>query len=198
MALISKPKRKNRGNYTNEDAVEKTIQYVTRTKAGYTDEPAHTYGGFGINSENVDLMCRQFRSVQAIYHKEHYGKRIFHECVSFYPWEIMDENGFNRIDEIAYKFGAIYFLEGFQAVYATHMDTEYPHIHYIVNATNFVDGHKFNYKLPDVGHREEYLNRVIYECLGRVAAIYRIDDMGWTPKYYDELKDYCFHSGFLL
>ena len=184
-------------NYTNKDAVERTIQYITR-KRECDEIPAFAIGGVGVDEENPSNMCCQFRRVQHYQGKENYGVRVVHEIVSFHPWEILDKHGNNRIEEIAYRFCAIYYLGGFQAVYGIHMDSACPHIHYIINATNFMDGHKFRRNLPDVGHREEYLFRVLAEVMGHRMLIYRSDDVGWTPHYYEQLAYSCVHSSFLI
>lgn len=195
--IITRINEKTKSSYTNSDAVENVINYITRSNKADVESAPYAIGGIGVNLYDPKEMCRQFREVQAIYRKENYGVRLIHEVVSFYPYEIYDKNGKNQIEEIAYKFSAIYFLSGFQAVYGIHMDTEKPHIHYAINATNFMDGYKFNYKLPDARHRMEYLVRVMAECLNAVPVVYWNGDVGWTPEYYDVLQECCDHSGFL-
>ena len=195
MAAIVKMRK---GDYTNTLAVENVIHYITRTRSCDTDNQAFVFGGLGVDEYDPGMMCQQFRQVQSIYQKENHGVRVMHEVITFLPFEIIDINGINRIREIAYKFASIYYLSGFQVVYAVHTDSNNTHIHYAVNATNFIDGYKFNYKLPELEHRREYLNRVMQECLGRVPALQWIDDIGWAPRYYNELCESCEHSGFLI
>lgn len=200
MEIIWKPRRENGSNgdgYRNRAAVKYAINYATRNVNNNFNQAPYAIGGIGVCMDNPEMMCRQFHKVQSVYNKDKYGVHVLHEIVSFFQGETIDQNGVDRIAEIAYKFGAIYYLAGFQVVYAVHMNTDHPHIHYVVNAVNFMDGHKFNRKLPDLEHRREYLARVRGECLNKRPLMTWLDDIGWKPEYYAELNHTCVHSGFV-
>lgn len=74
-----------KGNYTNEDAVENVVRYVTRTRVHEDrNHECLMCGGKGVAIyQPVDFMIRQMEYVQKMFGIEHRrGRRMYHETFS--------------------------------------------------------------------------------------------------------------------
>lgn len=175
------------GDYKNASAIKDLIRYVTRTRRNENQNDVYEQGALGVNANDPQLMINQFYQIQKVYSKTN-GVRVAHEIVSFLDEEVFDNNGFNRINEIAYYYAAVYYLQGFQVVYAIHQNTDHWHIHFCINAVNFMDGRKYNTRLKDIEYRRLYLDQVIAICTGKIPCLKVIwDRFG----YFQELKESC-------
>lgn len=65
--------------------------------------------------------------------------------------------------EIAGKLVQHRFFEGFQVVYATHLDTGKLHTHFVVNSVNLEDGHKWELSTKQLQELKDYSDSILRE-----------------------------------
>lgn len=152
-----------KGNYTNEDAVENVVRYVTRTRA-YEDRKKECLmcGGKGVAVyQPVDFVIRQIEYVQKVFGIERRrGRRMYHETFSISEEEFVR---MGRNVHVLYSFAdqcaQYYFDAGYQVVYAVHGTSESNlHIHFAVSSINFVNGAKWHDSKVDLLARNEVFN----------------------------------------
>jgi len=154
--------------YTNMDAVEKLIRYVTRTREDETRaESLITYGSAGASYFNtVEDIIQQFQYIQEVYGiKRRGGRRMYHEVFNLLDYEA---EWVNYAPELFWHLGMdccrIYFDMGFQTVFAVHWEEgKHYHIHFAVNSISFMDGRKWHTSLADIKHREFIFNCILYQ-----------------------------------
>lgn len=151
--------------YTNEDAVEKVIRYITRTR--YFEDRAKeliAYGGAGISCEyGVPYIIKQLIQTQKLYDIDRrQGSRLHHEVYMFSDDEMkkLMNFDFRFVIGIAREICNYYFDSGFEAVYAIHYDLDkHLHIHIVVNAISYIDGRQYIYK-NDNDFKKDYFNSI--------------------------------------
>lgn len=169
MALLDLyPGKNHRYKYTLSDpeVIEILLRYITRTREKDLYPAAYVgYLGFPFQS-SIESLINDFRKTQMIFRKTK-GRKAKHEIVSFTPKETYDKNGFNHIHQIAYFFAQWYYLQGYQVVFAIHLDTDNPHIHYVVNSVNFVNGEKYHTEFQDMEKQKQFLYNTTEFLTGR-------------------------------
>lgn len=169
--------RSSKSYYTNVDAVEKVIRYITRTRCveSRSGELISVGGAGVICAGTVEEIIVQFLIVQNFYQiDKRGGRRVVHEILSF------TEEEFNRINRnyalvnlVAREISAYFYLSGFQVVYAVHHDSEkHVHIHLAVNTINFKSGKKFHSGGEDFKYRIKHF-QTIFENVCHVAEVQR-------------------------
>lgn len=148
MAIL---KRMSRGNYTNTDANQKVIRYITRTREreDRKDELV-AWGGIGVAVYGTpEEVIRQFTYVQDnLYNmKSKKNRRIFHEVYDLSEEDFANLGyDYSRVYGLAMTHANYYYSQGFQVVFAIHhaKTTESfnkgVHIHYVVNSVNYMTG----------------------------------------------------------
>lgn len=162
----------NKGNYTNGDAVENVVRYVTRTRL--REERAAeliTWGGWGVGVyQTPELVIEQFCRLQKIHRIETRGSRIFHEVLGITKEEF-DKLGcdYGRIYQVAVECAKYYYSMGYQVVFAIHNAKDGClernkglHIHFVVNTINFMTGNKWHSNL-----RENWARNRIFDDIMR-------------------------------
>lgn len=123
------------GDYSNEDAVEREINYIynpSHATSGY-------YGGVAVSYLNPEITIEQFKAVKRIYHKED-GRQIKHLVVSFAKNEHVSAK---KALEIGYII-AEYFNNRYQIYFGVHENEEHIHIHFGINTVSYIDGKKYS------------------------------------------------------
>ena len=179
-----------KGKYSNKDAVDNVLHYVTRTRVDDDGKDIYFTYACGINyNAGVDRAIEQFKITENIYNIDaRGGRRIFHEIFTLSPLE-----GSGAPCEVileALKYVAInaceeYFRRGFQVVSAIHdKDSFAPrlHIHFAINAINFIDGYKWKRCNADIKERQKMLNMLFYEFMEKnhlygYTIVTRIEDL---------------------
>jgi len=180
----------NKGSYSNSDAIINTINYITRNKRFGNEMDLLLYGGCGVDLNNINSIIRSFIEVQDAYGKYNKGRAVYHEFITFHDEETVDREGKDRIAVIASDYARIFYFSGFQVVYGIHCPKgKEKHIHYIVNAVNFMDGHKIRDSEIPKPEKIKFLGDVVKRSLGYIPGIYFDDNYNWIPRYYDTLKD---------
>ncbi|SCY80979.1 hypothetical protein SAMN02910292_03021 [Lachnospiraceae bacterium XBB2008] len=171
------PRNRYRSRYKDAYAIENIIRYVTRTRPNESrrDELLF-YGALGVReNSSIEEMIHMFEYVQRNCRKQNDGPKLFHE---FYHFDDTRAQFFlNNIDKLmyfAYNSALIYYNMGFQVVYAAHYEPSRDdetssrkgyskglHIHYVVNAVNFLDGKKWHTNLGENQRsREEEMSNI--------------------------------------
>ena len=155
-------------NYTNIDAVEKVIRYITRTNG--TNSPADLISWGSPNTSvwnGVDGVITDILKTQNIFDiKRRNGRRIFHEVLQMQEFHRADDcNRFDLLNQAAMECCLLYDHLGFQAVYGIHHneDNSYGHIlhiHFAVNTISYKDGHKWHSDNADHARRSWYFYEV--------------------------------------
>lgn len=158
-----------RGNYTNKDAVENVIRYVTRTRKNEDRfSELVSFGGMGVTMlSGVEDVIAQFLYVQNVYNIEiRQGKRIYHEVFS-----LDEQAAFNIkynmtiLDAVAKECCKVYYSAGFQVVYAIHYDPgKKYHIHFIVNSINYKTGLKWHTNFRQNNGRERIFQDILRQA----------------------------------
>ncbi len=160
------------GNYTNSNAVENLIRYITRTRK--QEERANeliAWGGWGIGCyATPELVIGQFRSVQKLYGIEaRGGRRLFHEVLKLTDQEF-EQLGldYDKLFQIAVRCAEYYYRMGHQVVFAIHyskVNNMGVHIHFVVNAVNFMTGKKWHTNMRENYHRDQWFNEKMREFM---------------------------------
>ncbi len=141
--------RNSGSHYTNNDAVEKGIRYVTRTRNNESRRNELIgAGGAGISvGAPVEEIIKEFQEVQQFYGIDSRGgRRIGHWVFLFNDKEINAiANDMKSVNMIARAICSYLFTCGFQSVYAIHYDPQKKvHIHIVINAVSYFNGRKFH------------------------------------------------------
>lgn len=156
-----------KGRYTNQDAIDKLIKYLTRTN-GQSDSDLVSWGVLGAPEfYGVDTIIDEFQLTQT-YHKRkgNFGRYIDHEIFTFLPEteKVIYENNLD-IDKIARDM-AYDFLDNdhCQVVYSVHCNPkdDIPlHIHFAINTVNFIDAHKRRESKADNRKRTQRFQKIV-------------------------------------
>lgn len=161
-----------KGNFSNEDAADKLIRYITRTREGekYRDNLV-SYRAFGAAScADIGETIRQFECVQKAHRVT--NRRMYHFVFSFSDFEqaVLNKN-YALVCSIANMQAYYFFQRGYQVVVAVHDDSErHLHIHFAVNAINFMNGRKCHYNSEARDQLNVVMNRIAIDVYQRYAA----------------------------
>lgn len=179
-----------KGNYTNEDAVEKVLHYVTRTRENEErGSDLINYGAVGADYfHSVDNMIQQFCYVQHIYGIDSRGgRRMYHEVLNLEDGEV---ERLGRNPDVLWQVGMeccqIYFQMGHQAVFAVHWEPEKRcHIHFVVNTINFQNGMKWHTSISEIRLRGDLFNEILRRhqimVTGAIEVLEFLNDEGNAP-----------------
>lgn len=132
------------GKYKDDDAIHDIISYCGRS------DKASCVGGIGVYLPNT---IYEMERLSQAYGKDQ-GVRLRHWILSFSPAELKRVSKRN-LSAMLYKFGwyaASYYGHQHQIIFAVHLDTDTPHIHFVMNTVNYRTGKKY------LGTREDYYN----------------------------------------
>ena len=116
-------------SYPTERDIANLICYVWRLSM---EAP---WGAFGVYPLTVEEASRAFLYVQR-WHGKLDGRRMFHLIVSF-PQRISMSAVYETSKRISETIGS-----GYQNVWGIHTDKNNLHVHFAINATNYVNGRK--------------------------------------------------------
>lgn len=187
-----KDNRYERCMYENEDAIENTIRYITRTRKTGNEDDLILSGAFGCCNElTSEDWILQFKKVQEFCRDKKIASKVAHEIFTFTNEEIelivaSELNLFCLINDM----GSLYYNSGHQVIYAVHygmdsadgLDTQKKlHVHFVINIVNFENGNLLPTRLSSkpmsfgnqffridfkVKERESQMNRILYRHLG--------------------------------
>jgi len=202
MGLLGIPTRKNRGkqsdkgerryykgqNFSNADAVENLLHYITRTRENENrkGDLIH-YGAVGADHfHSVDDMIRQFRYIQYVHNiNTRRGRRMYHEVFNLLDCEL-ERLAYDpeRLWQIGMECCQVYYQMGHQAAFAVHWEPEKRcHIHFAVNSINFWNGSKWHSSLSEIKERERTFNEIL--CKYQILATGAIEPLEFFTRRCD-------------
>lgn len=116
----------DKGSYTNDDSIEKTLTYIYRYSS---DNWKRCYGIYPLTCENAIAEFHKVRSIMP----NIIDRRVWHLIISF-PDNIKDSN---RILHLADQIGYLLAHE-YQVCYAMHRRDSHKHIHFIISTTSYI------------------------------------------------------------
>lgn len=132
-----------RNSYPDLESVQRLLNYVLRTSF---------YGGYAIDPEQA---YDQMRLVKEAYHKTE-GVQLKHFLLTFSHEEMMHLD-FKDLLELGFQVGKV--LERYQIVYCIHLDSDYIHMHFVMNTVSFEDGKKYSDGLVGFQRVKDFLEQ---------------------------------------
>lgn len=132
-----------RNSYLDLESVQRLLNYVLRTSF---------YGGYAIDPEQA---YDQMRLVKEAYHKTE-GVQLKHFLLTFSHEEMMHLD-FKDLLELGFQVGKV--LERYQIVYCIHLDSDYIHMHFVMNTVSFEDGKKYSDGLVGFQRIKDFLEK---------------------------------------
>lgn len=132
-----------RNSYPDLRSVQRLLNYVLRTSF---------YGGYAIDPEQA---YDQMRLVKEAYHKTE-GVQLKHFLLTFSHEEMMHLD-FKDLLELGFQVGKV--LERYQIVYCIHLDSDYIHMHFVMNTVSFEDGKKYSDGLVGFQRVKDFLEK---------------------------------------
>lgn len=132
-----------RNSYPDLESVQRLLNYVLRTSF---------YGGYAIDPEQA---YDQMRLVKEAYHKTE-GVQLKHFLITFSHEEMMHLD-FKDLLELGFQVGKV--LERYQIVYCIHLDSDYIHMHFVMNTVSFEDGKKYSDGLVGFQRVKDFLEK---------------------------------------
>ena len=132
-----------RNSYPDLESVQRLLNYVLRTSF---------YGGYAIDPEYA---FDQMRLVKEAYHKTE-GVQLKHFLLTFSHEEMMHLD-FKDLLELGFQVGKV--LERYQIVYCIHLDSDYIHMHFVMNTVSFEDGKKYSDGLVGFQRIKDFLEK---------------------------------------
>jgi hypothetical protein len=141
------------GNYMNNNAIEKMIEYFIRP----TKEGKILIGGIGVNAADADSAIEDFYRVKQFYSKmdgrqlRHYHVDFDKKTEKFTPEQAL---------ELAYDI-AEYYGKQYQTFFSVHTDTRNLHVHFCSNSVSYTDGRIYREGLDDWIGFQQYAQSLI-------------------------------------
>ena len=132
-----------RNSYPDLESVQRLLNYVLRTSF---------YGGYAIDPEQA---YDQMRLVKEAYHKTE-GVQLKYFLLTFSHEEMMHLD-FKDLLELGFQVGKV--LERYQIVYCIHLDSDYIHMHFVMNTVSFEDGKKYSDGLVGFQRVKDFLEK---------------------------------------
>lgn len=153
-------------NYSNVDAVENLLRYITRTRKNEDrKDDLINYGAMGTDYfHSVDNMIQQFRYIQYIHGiNTRRGRRMYHEILNLKDCEFERlAHSSEMLWQVGMECSQVYYQMGHQTVFAVHWEpVKRCHIHFAVNTINFWNGRKWHTTLPEIKQREGMFNEIL-------------------------------------
>ncbi len=157
-----------KGQYNNDDAIFKLITYIFDPQK----TPHKIKGATSVFPVKRHTMIQQFNKVQ-VYCRNTKGRKIYHIIVSFSE----DEEMLFRLKDyqkIGYKIATLFDNAHHQTAFALHENTNNFHIHFAVNAVNFITGNKYHMQRSDYRQVSRHVKKIVNHMLKhRLKAVQR-------------------------
>lgn len=131
--------------------VKQIIDYVTKNEKTIGKKLCSGYNC------GIDTAALEMQATKELYNKTG-GRTYKHFVQSFPPDEKITPE---QAHEIAQQFvESCPLFAGYEVVYATHVDREHIHTHFVVNSVNYIDGHKFQMSKQDLENMKKLNNKL--------------------------------------
>lgn len=134
--------------------IRQIINYVTKKEKTIGKKLC---SGFNCN---IDTATQEMQATKELYNKNK-GRSYKHVVQSFPPDENITPE---QAHQIAREFvEQCPLFSDFEVVFATHVDKEHVHSHFVVNSVSFKDGHKFQMSRKDLNDMKVLNNKLCLE-----------------------------------
>lgn len=138
----------------SHSSVKHIVDYVTKKEKTIGRKLCSGYNC------NIATAAIEMQATKELYGKTG-GRTYKHFVQSFPPDEDITPE---KAHEIAKQFvESCPLFEGYEVVYATHVDREHIHTHFVVNSVNYMDGHKFQMSRKDLEDMKKLNNKLCME-----------------------------------
>lgn len=156
--------------YMGPNGVAALIKYIVNPEKTYG-----LFGGYGIGSDNPDMIVYQMQQIKRWNHKEEVYKhrQMRHFIVSF-------EEGSGITPDMAYRIGfevSKFYGDRYQVCYGVHQNEPNLHIHFGVNTVNYRTGRMYREELDELEHLKAYVDTVVDHEMGIKRTRYGIEFM---------------------
>lgn len=134
--------------YCDDESIEDVLRYCQ-----HSDKCFGYVGGWSVNPTNAFTEMTIFNKLA----NQDKGKRLRQYIISFSPKVINDPDILYQIAKDITEF----FAEEYQVVFALHFDKPHPHIHIVLNTTNFRTLRKFPSDKKSYYNFFNHANRVL-------------------------------------
>ena len=149
-----------RGKYHDLNSRKDLIAYITNPQKALHQHIYYSHTDPNHPVQDMDLVAAQFGKSE--------GVQARHFIFSFHPLEL---DSHRKAAEIAQKITDLLGAE-YQTVSAVHEDRRHLHIHTVINAISYVDGHRYR------GTKREFY--FMKHQVGRILYSYGIDRMDYV------------------
>ena len=135
--------------YFDDNSREDVINYILRC-----DKTIHNL--YGSNMRDICSAPTVMNNTAEMFGKAS-GVKLRHFIVSFEPTEVSEPI-------VAYdiaKRSAAFFFGEYQTIFAVHEDKPHLHIHIVINAVSYMDGHRYYGKRQEFNTFKSYIKRVL-------------------------------------
>lgn len=171
MAILKACSKKR---YTNDDAVERVVNYVLNGSGGDgCRDKVLLYDGLGLCTVDREHIIATFKSVQSkLRYSSTIGTRVYHEILTFTREEgsALSIMGRETMQMVAQECARIYYSMGHQVLYVVCRSYDNSvKIHFVVNTVNFTNGSKWYNNQSTVAGREKWMNQILQKYLKTIA-----------------------------
>lgn len=138
----------SRGKYYDEDARYDVVNYVLNPH-----KAIHYYGGCGVDLTDI----AESMDAVAVQYGKNDGIKLRHFILSFSPWEKITLEKVNAVGRAAVMFLG----REYQCVYAVHESSDHLHIHIVMNAVSYIDGHRYRGTRQEFYAFKNYMQQVL-------------------------------------
>lgn len=134
--------------------IKHIINYVTKKEKTIGKKLCSAYNC------NIDTAAKEMQITKELYNKTK-GRTYKHFVQSFPPNEEITPE---QAHQIAKEFiEQCPLFSDFEVLYATHVDKDHIHTHFVVNSVSFMDGHKFQMSKKDLHDMKVLSNKLCFE-----------------------------------
>lgn len=153
----------NTKDYLKEDDLTRVVRYVVRADA----EEDVFWDGLGVGTDSAENVIFDMFAVKQMFDKTE-GKQLWHPVISFYRYQFInrEEDYMHKMNNeeiycklIGMEICKLIFEMGYQNIFALHKDTDYLHLHFVVNSINYQTGNHLTNAYTFQGE----LNRYLYD-----------------------------------
>lgn len=135
---------------------------------------------------NADTASKEMQITKELYNKTTKGRSYKHFVLSFPPQEVITPEQAHQLAKEYVESCPLF--SGFEVLYATHVDKEHIHTHFVVNSVSFMDGHKFQMSKKDLHDMKVLSNKLCFEHGFSICEIGKKKSDSMTLITYDTNK----------
>lgn len=157
--------------YQDDNAIHDVLAYIFNP----AKTPSHYIGGIAVDPRNAEY---EMTTLSALWGQAK-GIRLRHMILAFDRTELgrSRKTALYYANALAFQVAQFY-GSSYQIVYAVHEDTPKPHIHFVMNTTNYRTGRKYPGTHADLYQFIAHINTLLEPFASKVTFL---KDDNWTP-----------------